>query len=154
MKSKITLKRPLLVLVSVLLAFTTLGFLADRAWATQVTVEGSCEQVKNTCPKGGYTEGPADDRGYRACMCYTPCGGKAQGCDVICRARPGEIVNCVGHTPDGILQSTQGRKFSPAQILREVPSLQTAPTIMRRGVEGEQPDTGMANPSDTSPETK
>jgi hypothetical protein len=71
-------------------------------------------------------------------MCYTPCGGKAQGCDVICRARPGEIVNCVGHTPDGILQSTQ-RTFTPAQILREVPSHQTAPNIMHRGVEDQQP---------------
>jgi hypothetical protein len=138
MKPTISLQRTLLALVTILLAFVTPEFLAKPAWATQVSVEGSCDQIKKACPKSGYTEGPADDRGYRTCMCYTPCGGNAQGCDVICRARPGEIVNCVGHTPDGILQSTQ-RTFTPSQILREVPSLQTAPSIMHRGVQDEQP---------------
>ena len=123
-----------------LLAFVTPGFLTDQAWGTQVNVETSCEQLKKTCPKSGYFEGPADDHGYRACTCFTPCGGKAEGCDVQCRARPGEIVSCTGHTP---IAKSLGNPLTltPAQILGTTAHSPNAPAIMRRGVEGEQPAT-------------
>lgn len=46
----------------------------------------------------------------------------------------------------------QGLTVGPGTTRPALPGV-NAP-VMRRGVDGEQPDTGMANPSGTSPETK
>lgn len=158
MKPNISLEKALLVLASALLAFAIPGFLADQAWAEDVVIQGqySCEQIKTDCANAGGKYTVIDQAGgEKTCSCFTPCRSSSRGvpgCDVMCRAVPGKPGHCSGHVPDGILLGNK-MTFSPAQILGGIhPSTNTP--IMRRGVEGEQPDTGMANPAGTSPETK
>lgn len=84
---------------------------------------------------------------------YTVDGGKT--------FTPGKLRNCQKCLPNYPLPTCT----SAAHGLGDVPQLQPktppsgrmpapAGTIQRRGVEGEQPDGGMANPSGTGPESK
>ncbi|BCA53043.1 hypothetical protein W02_01830 [Nitrospira sp. KM1] len=68
----------------------------------------------------------------------------------------GTTRDCTGteHTqainvPPGSLQQLQPQTTTPGRM-----PAPASGTIQRRGVEGEQSDAGMANPSDTAPETK
>jgi len=84
---------------------------------------------------------------------YTVDGGKT--------FTPGKLSNCQKCLPNYPLPTCT----SAAHSLGEVPQLQPqtpppsrmpapAGTIQRRGVEGDQPDSGMGNPSGAGPESK
>jgi hypothetical protein len=145
MKLNISVQRTLLALVSTLLAFVTPEFLADTAWATEVAINGqySCAQIKEECAKAGgkysHIEQPNGDEN---CSCYKPCGGKAQGCDVMCSnpKTPGafNVSHCKGHIPDAISRGNQ-LTFAPAQILGTTVPRTNAPPLMRRGIDEGQP---------------
>jgi hypothetical protein len=59
-------------------------------------------------------------------------------------------LNC----SQGMCTCTAARVITPHTGGTRVPPQNLGGTIQRRGVEGEQQDPGMANPSGTSPETK
>lgn len=129
-------------LVGVLIGFLAPELLTGRAWAEQVNINGqySCAQIKEECAKAGASIHIIDQPGGETCQCFTPCGGKAQGCDVMCSnpKTPGafNVSHCVGHIPDAISLGNQ-LTFTPTQILGTTAPRMNAPPLMHRGVEGQ-----------------
>lgn len=69
-----------------------------------------------------------------------------------CRTSQNGVDVCSGQNWDGSRPRPQGSLTPTPRNFRPTPG--TSGGILRRGVEGEQPDTGMANPSSPSPESK
>jgi hypothetical protein len=145
MKLIIWMETTSLAVMSVLIGFAAPEFLVDWAWAEQVNINGqySCAQIKEECSKAGgkysHIEQPNGDEN---CSCYKPCGGKAQGCDVMCSnpKTPGafNVSHCVGHIPDAISLGNQ-LTFTPTQILGTAAPRMNAPPLMRRSIDEGQP---------------
>ena len=114
-------------------------------------------------PKGGVCKGGVPDGAF---TCESNGGTvwcDAQGTYMCCRPNSQGGNDCeqieamtskpLGgfRVPGGKLQMSPGTTSPSSQLPQ---SGKTTAPIMRRGVEGEQPDTSTANPSGTSPETK
>ena len=127
MNSKNAFGSAMLVLVAALIALATPGFLAGRAWAMDVSINGlySCEHIKTKCDEAGGAYHVQDVEGSKSgekfCQCNTLCRKETGSlCGISCTASPKKIGPCRGWVPLGHPLGTGGA-VSPAQILRALP---------------------------------
>jgi hypothetical protein len=99
------------VFVTALTVLATPGFLADRAWAMDVSISGKhfCTEIKATCGKAGgrYFK---DEKG---CGCITGCSNSGN-CSVQCT----NDGHCMGSVP--VLTQPQG-SLGLVDVLRGAP---------------------------------
>lgn len=146
MKSRCSLGRVMLAAWFVMLC---LGFViaksSEVAAAPNQTSDAEikrCEGLFDTCNRGCDSSLSPE----AAAKCKSNCSNRYQ---IHCS---GEVCTC----QTGLGIKPTNKALSTALISKQGISKQglNAPQLQRRGIEGEQPDAGMANPSGTSPETK
>ena len=100
-----------------------------------------------TCVNGGGTVACTNDGDYMCCKQNAQGGQDCEQIETMTVNPKGNF----GRVPGGQLQVAP---MNPQPNTPHIPKAGMNAPIMRRGVEGEQPDTSTANPSGTSPESK